>query len=289
MKVDNASPAGLILVLLLITACGSASPFRPTADAAVMPATIRTTAPSREAYQANFPTAVSALESFLRAEVDGVFDRSFELLSTIDQEAAGGVGGWAAEHFMVMPTIRDYRIIDDVARSILEGTAAAEGLSGVEATVELSLEPGLDQLVGLTTSAATSAWILVEEPAGWRVALTQSSIHPVYLDDNRAPTDVELWVAQSQSCSPPIQWDQALLGFPTLADTLCGTNGPVEVGEVQPLTDAAESAPFLAAFGPEVGLWARVVAVDSPAPLRAVVAPIGDRWLVIGVLEASSA
>ena len=31
-----------------------------------------------------------------------------------------------------------------------------------------------------------------------------------------------------------------------------------------PLEDAADAAPFLAAFGPEVGIWARVVEVQTP-------------------------
>lgn len=57
----------------------------------------------------------------------------------------------------------------------------------------------------------------------------------------------------------------------------------MEVGPPLPL-DALDAAPFLAAFGPEATSWARVVAVTDPVPLRAVVAPIGQEWLVIGVL-----
>jgi hypothetical protein len=32
-------------------------------------------------------------------------------------------------------------------------------------------------------------------------------------------------------------------------------------------------------------VWSRVVTVESPVRLRAVVAPVGDRWLVIGLLQ----
>jgi hypothetical protein len=46
-----------------------------------------------------------------------------------------------------------------------------------------------------------------------------------------------------------------------------------------------ESGPFVTAFGPETGSWARVVPVTAPVSLRAVVAPIGDEWVVVGVLS----
>ena len=57
----------------------------------------------------------------------------------------------------------------------------------------------------------------------------------------------------------------------------------MEVDPPLPL-EAIDAAPFLAAFGPEASTWARVVTVTEPVPLRAVVAPIGQEWLVIGVL-----
>ena len=55
-----------------------------------------------------------------------------------------------------------------------------------------------------------------------------------------------------------------------------------------PLEDAADAAPFLAAFGPEVGIWARVVDVETPIALRLVLAPIGEQWRVVGVESSKS-
>jgi hypothetical protein len=57
---------------------------------------------------------------------------------------------------------------------------------------------------------------------------------------------------------------------------------------VQPLPETSQDQPFLAAFGSAVHDWARVVTVDAPARLHVVVAPLGERWLVIGVLPPPS-
>jgi hypothetical protein len=226
-------------------------------------------------YRPANPGPVTAVELFLTAEIAGEFEASFEMLSQADQESAGGVEGWIAEHYLVVPTIRGFRFTADSA----DGTRA-------EISADLSLEPDLDQVVGLTPEKAASTWVLFEEAGDWKVAFEESRIEPVYLDDEGAPAAVEEWAVRRQNCEPTTEWDASLLGFPSLAEAMCGSEGPVEAGEAVPLADAAESEPFLAAFGPEVGLWARVVPIDGEHPLRAVVAPIGDEWVVIGVLDA---
>jgi hypothetical protein len=43
-------------------------------------------------------------------------------------------------------------------------------------------------------------------------------------------------------------------------------------------------APLQNSFGADVVSWARTVTVEGAVPLRAVVAPVDDRWLVIGLL-----
>jgi hypothetical protein len=257
-----------------VTACQD-TPL-PTAAEPVVSTTTTTATPIAR-YTANNPEPVAALGSFLQAEVAGDVTASFEFLSAADQEAAGGSGGWAAEHVLVMPVIRGYRITND---ALSESTVAV--------SAELSLEPSLDPLVGLTTAQADSRWILRAESGTWRIVLTESSIQPVYLNDGSAAQDVEGWVTELRNCQPATQWKGALLGFPILAGEICGARGEVVIGATSRLSDAAESAPFLAAFGPDVGQWARVVEVESPIRLRAVVAPIDDQWLVIGVLEASA-
>jgi hypothetical protein len=236
--------------------------------------TTTTTMAVASAYRPENPGPVAAVERFLNLEIAGDFEASFDLLSQADQEAAGGAEGWVAEHYLVVPTIRGFHLTADTA----DGTRA-------EVSAGLSLQAELDQLVGLIPGDADATWVVLEEGDEWRVAFTESRIDPVFPDDATAPAAVAGWGSRRQSCLPEEEGDLALLGFPTLADPLCGSTGRVTVSGPSPLEDAADAAPFLAAFGPEVGIWARVVEVQTPIALRVVVAPIGERWVVIGVLE----
>ena len=264
---------GLLGIFLLasVVACDGSDSAPPSSAS---PTSTTTTVAVASTYLPTNPGPVAAVESFLIAEIAGDFEASFELLTQADQEAAGGVDGWVAEHYLVVPTIRGYRLIADTA----EATRA-------EVSAGLTLQADLDQLVGLIPGDADATWVVVEEGDEWRVAFTQSRIEPVFLDDGNAPTAVAEWVATRQSCVTETDPDFALLGFPTLADPLCGSTGSVSVSDPAPLEDAADAAPFLAAFGPEVGIWARVVEVQTPVAIRVVAAPVGDQWVVIGVLE----
>ena len=109
---------------------------------------------------------------FLIAEIAGDFEASFELLSQADQEAAGGVEGWVAEHYLVVPTIRGFRLTADTTEA-----------NRAEVVADLSLQAGLDQLVGLIPADADATWVVVEEAGDWRVAFAESRIDPVFLDD----------------------------------------------------------------------------------------------------------
>lgn len=259
-------------ILLLLVAC-NASPAATSTTS--VPATTSTVA-RLAAYSPENPDAVAAVEGFLAAEAQDDFAASFDFLSADDQEQAGDREAWVADHLFLLPPITGFRFAAD---QVVEDR--------VEVMARLELEPGLDELVGLTPGEADATWVAVEENDEWKVAFTESSVVPLYLEDSGAPAAVEKWVEQRRQCAAATEWEGGLLGFPALADQLCDASGAVEVGEVTNLADAAESEAFLAAFGPEVGLWARVVPVMSPTPMRAVVAPIGAEWVVIGVLDAA--
>ena len=87
-----------------------------------------------------------------------------------------------------------------------------------------------------------------------------------------------------RQCASAEEYEGGLLGNPGLAESLCGT-GPVEVGQPGPLEDQIDAAQFIGAFGPEFDQWGRAVTVESPTPMRVVLAPVGDQWVVIGVLR----
>ena len=267
------SRIGLLSLWLMasIVACGgpASAPAPP-----VLPAPTTTTTAVAAVYLPTNPETVATVERFLTAEIAGDFQESFTLLAESDQEAAGGVEGWVADHYLVLPTILGYRLTDD---TVDDGTA--------EVSADLTLQAGLDELVGLIPGAAEATWVVVDEAGEWRIGFTESRIDPIFLDDDGAPAAVSNWANERLTCDPEPDSDALLLGFPMLADGLCGATGAVTVGGPGALDDAADAAPFLAAYGPEVGIWARVVEVQTPVALRVVVAPIGEQWEVIGVLE----
>ncbi|MDP8959659.1 MAG: hypothetical protein M3N51_10820, partial [Actinomycetota bacterium] len=174
----------------------------------------------------------------------------------------------------LLPPILGYRV---------EGVREEAGQVQVETLMEL--EPGLDHVMGLVPARAEGIWVSQEESEGWRVLLDQSALRPLYPEEEGAAEAVGHWVRARQGCGEGRQHPAGLLGVPSLADQLCGSQGEPRLGQVGQV-EQLEAAPFLAAFGPEFQQWARVVPVAAPVPLRAVVAPIGDGWTVIGVLAA---
>jgi hypothetical protein len=79
-----------------------------------------------------------------------------------------------------------------------------------------------------------------------------------------------------------------LIGASARAAALCGADGAIRTGRARALPDTAQDQPFLAAFGGDVHQWARVVRLESPVRQDVVVAPVGEQWLVVGVLQAPS-
>jgi hypothetical protein len=146
------------------------------------------------------------------------------------------------------------------------------------------LRPQLDEVIGLVPAEAELTMATVQEDGQWRVRFADSRLEPVYLDDATAAADTRAWVARRAGCMPADEYDGGLLGAgaASLAEQLCGAAEPVAVGAVRALTISPDADPYIAAFGPEVLDWARVVPVSSPVELDVVVAPVGERWLVIG-------
>ncbi|CAN5914806.1 hypothetical protein BH23ACT10_BH23ACT10_05800 [soil metagenome] len=222
---------------------------------------------------ADSPTA--AVEGFLSAEVDGQLADAFGYLSTDDRETFGSAAEWVAVHADALPPVTGYTVADvdaDGDRAQITGTVA--------------FEPGLDQVLGLVRPQADVTWTAVRDTQGdWGVDLTDSELLPVYPDDDQGAVDAaQRWAQARQQCRTEGEWDGGLVGSPALADALCGTDGPVEVGQAAALDDIDAPA-FNAAFGPDVGMWTRVVTVTAPVPVRVALAPIGDRWEVIGVMR----
>lgn len=212
----------------------------------------------------------AAVRGFLDAEMAEDFELAFDFLSDANRSAFGTAAGYVAAHADLVPPITGYTV-EDVA----PGT--------VVATVEY--EPSLDIVVGLIPESARNTYVVTEGADGFGVDLEASTSEASYPSDEGAPEAVRTWAEARQGCTEVAQWEGGLLGSPALAEPLCGAEGDIEIGGTEAL-GPNEGVPLSAAFGEEVGIWSRVVPVTSPVELRAVVAPLGQDWIVVGVLRA---
>ncbi len=219
-------------------------------------------------------SAEAALTGFLDAEVEQNFERSFGFLSAADRRSFGSSAGWIAAHADVLAPVLDYEV---------EEVSAGE--EGTTVVTTVTFEPGLDQVVGLTPGQATVTWQVLPGPDGdWGVSLETSTVEPEYPPDEGAAVAARQWVDARQACATPPSERSDLIGSPGLAENLCGAAGSFDLGEVAPLTEI-ETTPVATAFGPEAAVASRVVRVSGAVELGLVLTPIGDDWIVIGVVR----
>jgi hypothetical protein len=232
--------------------------------------------PTVEPPSAAPPTPDAAVGTFLALEVAQDFDGSYGVLSAPDRlDATSGVA-WSAQH-AGLPSITGYEI-----------TAVQQHDDRADVSARVQLRPELTANAGLVPDRATAIFSTVAEDGGWRVAYSDSTLVPQYAPAARAPSAVKSWVRARQACRTAAEYDGGLVGAPARADALCRARGSVRLGGVRTLPETAQDQPFLAAFGSAVHDWARVVHVDAPVRMDVVVAPVGERWLVVGVLPALS-
>jgi len=213
---------------------------------------------------------VAAVEAFLLAESAADFEASWRLLAAEDRQHWSTAATWVAAHEAFAP----------ITGFAVRGGADGDGL----VPVELQLRAGLDNVLGLVPPRADATFATVAEDGGWRVAFTRSTSEPRYADDVGATDAARSWAEARQRCEDAPEYGN-LVGLTGLADRLCRAEGVVAAGAPTPLPDV-DATRFVSAFGPGVLAWSRAVELQGPAPLRAVLAPVGDQWLVIGVLAA---
>ena len=218
--------------------------------------------------------AAAAVRGYLDAELAGDTDASYGFLSTADRAILGSAQGWALAHADLFP----------LTGYVLADTLAVEG--GVDVMVAVTYEPSLDEVVGLVPARADATFRAVAEEHGWRVDLADSFLEPRYPDEADARDAVAAWAVSRQACEEPAEYTGGLVGTPALAEALCGADGALAVGMAQALHGDPAATPVLAAFGEDATAWARAVDVAGPVEFRAVVAPVGDEWVVVGILPA---
>lgn len=216
-------------------------------------------------------TPEAAVAQFLAAEQRGDFSASYDLLTEDNREAIGTPAQWIAAH-ADLPAITGWELDDvqgDDTNAVVVGT--------------VGFRPTLDEVAGLVPGSAAATWQVTAADGLWFVDFDNSDLAPRYPADTSAPAAVRDWVAAAQRCETGPQYDGGLLGRATLADSLCDTEGEPQVGDARPL-ETPELDVLLPAFGADAEVWARAIDISGPVPLRTLVAPLGDEWIVVAVL-----
>jgi hypothetical protein len=165
------------------------------------------------------------------------------------------------------------------ARRTSDGTA--------EVTATLSHPAAIDPFAGLVPARTVERWRASRQDGRWRVAADPVSVRAELPDDDRAPETVSAWVQRLLGCDTQgaagLQAGAELYGPADLAALPCRERGRWTVAAPEGFDAAVEPEPYVAAFGPEVGAWARLVPVQGPGTrFSVVVGPLGDGWRVLG-------
>jgi len=224
-----------------------------------------------ERLRADSPQA--AVEAFLAAEEAGDFDTSFAYLADTGRVEYVTAQAWRADHPDALAPVTGFELDGEVT--------GGNGLAQVPTVT--SYRSTLDPVVGLVPARARTNWVAVEEDGGWAVDVLATSQEVLLPPEQDAIEAVQAWASEQQRCGTPEQYAGGLRGRTDLAVELCGASGEVEASGVETLQQI-DAQPLQNSFGAEVVSWARTVSVQGAVPLRAVVAPVDDRWLVVGLL-----
>ena len=214
-----------------------------------------------------------AVEQFLEAEQDTDYETSFAYLADAVRLEYGSPQAWLADHPDALAPVTGFSPDGEVVGG--DGRA--------EVPTVTTYRSSLDPISGLVPARARTRWVAVQEEGGWAVDVLATTQEPVLPPDEAAVSAVEAWAAEQQRCGRPEQYTGGLRGREDLARALCGSSGRVTAADVSALSQL-DAPPLQNGFGAEVVSWARTVSVGGPVPLRAVVAPVDDRWVVVGVL-----
>jgi hypothetical protein len=230
---------------------------------------VKTAKASSAIAKANAETVDASARVFVSAIVANDAVAAYQLLTSADQTFYGSPEQFAAT----------------LARSAPWNDANVTVVgSSIVATVERT--PQLDDALGLITPVANVTLPAIVESGEWRIDWRNRNVdaEPT-LDAQKASADVLLWAEGRRSCKPDPTREHAtgLVGVEGFAAALCNAKGELSVGSISLLETLDDPGPFVDAFGPDVLRWGRVVTIRTPIDMRVVVAPVGDRWVAVGL------
>jgi hypothetical protein len=223
--------------------------------------------------------APAALTAVLQALSAGAADRAYPLLDAASRTRYPSVAAW---------TNAQANLVQPVTFELGASRPSADRPDTVDIDVAATHRPSLDPFRGLVPGRSRSVWEVRREAAGWRVGAEPVTFKPVLPADAAAGPVVQDWVTRLAACdtagAASLQVGASLYGPAGLVRAPCDQHGTWTAGGAEGLDHTSDPKAFLAAFGPEVGAWARLVPVQGPGTrFLAAVAPMGDGWQVMGV------
>jgi hypothetical protein len=257
----------------------SAFPFATTPPLGA-PAAAVSSDPGPLTPPAGEPTdALGAVSAFLQPLADGRPELAYPLLDQAGRARFSTPAAWARAQ-----VDRPQPLTFQVGAS----RPSPDVPGAIEVDVSATHRPSLDSIRGLVPARSQSVWLVRREGGAWRVAAEPLSFRPIVPADDGASGVVQTWVSRLAACdtagAADLQVGPSLYGPAGLVQAPCQKKGTWTAGTPVGLDKTPDPKAFLAAFGPDVGTWARLVPVRGPgSSFLAAVAPMGDGWLVMGV------
>jgi hypothetical protein len=226
-------------------------------------------------------TARDALTNFFQAQIDKHADAAYALITADSRRRFPSLSTW--ERGAVD------RLLPATFELGAERPAEVDRGQAVDIDINATHEPALDTFSGLVPGRARETWRVWREDDHWRVDAEPVKAVPVLPLDQAAEDAVRAWVARMEACDQngarALQVSSLLYGPIQLGQAPCKERGSWTVGVTARFDAAPDNGAYIAAFGPGVGSWGRLVPVKGPrSHFFAAVGPLGDDWRVIGVL-----
>jgi hypothetical protein len=243
---------------------GAAAPAATTPDGAGKAAPVRA------------GSARAAVQRFLQAGTDGDVAVAYDLL-----DQAG------RRRYPSLARFTRAQADRAVVTAVRVGRERRAGDDRADVTATLSHPAAIDPFAGLVPARTVEVWRASRQDGRWRVAADPVSVRADLPADDRAPEAVTAWVEKLLGCdrrgAAGLQAGVELYGPADLAELPCQERGRWTVAAPEGFDAAVEPEAYVAAFGPEVGSWARLVPVQGPrSRFSVVVGPLGDAWRVLG-------
>jgi hypothetical protein len=224
-------------------------------------------------------TPKAAVTAFLQPLADGRPEAAYALLDDASRRRFPTLASWIRGQ-----ADRANPVTFEVGAS----RPNAERPGAFEVDVTATHHPSLDAIRGLVPARSTSVWLVRREGDTWRMSSDPLTLRPILPAEADATRVVQGWLTLMAACDATgaagLQVAPSLYGPAGLVKAPCEKHGTWTAGQPVGLDRTPDPRAFLAAFGPEVGTWARLVPVSGPdSRFLAAVAPMGDGWQVMGV------